>query len=309
MQDRSTITYRALTMLHARYGPKLSGRAPFWRPEAPACAERVRVPSWMWQAPSPAQMCEELTILDATGAYLSAASSVEVAHGALQRTGAVPFDPRRPGYWLVEAHPWPAWDRIMSPLGGRSDARRSPGAVWLAGPTVQLLAQLTEAGHWPGVEVLDSWTADRPVRLRTWAAAIRDDRERHRAAACEHPAPGCCSAHERLESVKVGYAQAVVLMGEKDRSPVYRPDWRDAIRAQSAASIWRYAWRALGMGYRLAGAGHIDELVMPRPDVLQVWQASRIGRAVPFVLDLTGRRLGSFKVKAGRVPVAEWARG
>ena len=306
--------YRALDMLFRAYVPKLGHRPPFWRPESPAVAPRVYVPAWSWRRPLSTDDGDFLTVLDANGAYLSAAASVEVAHGALRRAGSVPFDSARAGYWLVERHEWPAWDRIMSPLGGRPRGKEPRGAgraVWVTTPTARLLAQLTESGHWPGIDVLDSWLCDQTVRLRSWAAAIRRDRELARSRACGAPDLDelrCCVWHQKDDAIKTGYAQAVVMFGVPGTSPIHRPDWAHTIRGQSATSNWSKAWAALLAGYPLAGAGHVDELVYPRAAALEMWRRQSHGQPTPIRIDLRGIDLGAYKVKAGSVPAAEWGR-
>jgi hypothetical protein len=311
MTDREASRYRALDMLHRVHPPKLAGRAPFWRPSSPECAARVHIPSWTWTRPLTDDDGPYLTVLDANGAYLSAAATVDVAHGALRRGGRRTFDPSLAGYWLVEPHSWAAWQSIMSPLGGRpaprGRRRTTPTALWLTTPTAELLAQLTDAGHWPGVDILDSWIGDATVRLRAWASAIRRDRDAARVQGCATPNDDatCCAPHRRLNAIKEGYATAVVLLGKPDACAIYRPDWMHAIRAQSAASIWRKAWTAVQAGYALAGAAHVDELVFPRRAAVELWQRAHAGAQVPIRIDPA--RLGAFKVKAGSVPLNEWA--
>jgi len=302
-----TAQYRALDMLHRGYAPRLGGRAPFWRPPSPDVAAQVWTPSWSWRRPVTSDDGAWLTVLDANGAYLSAAASVMVGHGALRHTGPIVFDPKRPGYWLIEAHPWPAWDQIMSPLGG-TPRRRKAATVWVTTETVQLLAQLVETGIWPDVDIIDSWTADHGVRLRAWAAAVRRDREDARDLGCavRDPDGECCAPHARESAIKEGYATAVVMFGLPERSAIHRPDWMHAIRAQSAASVWRYGWRCVQGGFALVGSGHVDELVLTRSAVVRLWQMARAGRPTPLRLDTTGRQLGCFKVKAGKVPAADW---
>lgn len=290
--------YRALDMLTRQYAPKRAHRDPFWRPERPEPTERVWVPAWSWRVPASrfkdAPPPEQVAILDANGAYLSAIATVEVAHGALHRTRSLPFDPRRPGYWLTTRHPWPMADKIMSPLGEGGHGRKA-GTVWLTTPTMQLLAQLVEQGKWPDVEVLDSWTADDSCRLRTWAQRIQTDRLR----AIDH------HDDDREDEIKLAYSQAVTLMFTGEGSKVDRPDWAYSIRAQHSASGWRKAWRGLDAGYHIMGAGSVDELVYDRVAAQHLWKIRQRTPAPPIRIDLDRRELGTFKVKA-TVPFREW---
>jgi hypothetical protein len=281
----SVSTYRALDMLIRTHAPKVTGRVPYWRPVPPPVTSRVQVPVWFWERKPNADE-DPLCVLDANGSYLSAAASVEVAHGQLARSGRRQFDRNVPGYWLVDDHLWNLGQLVVSPIG-TSRRGREDGRVWLTTPTVQLLAHLTEAGFWPGVDVHDSWTSRTRCRLRAWAGAVQQDRERALA-------DGDADLYAR---VKLGYSQAVTMMGTEGKSLLHRPDWALAIRAQAAASCWRAAWGAWLVGAPPVAMRKVDEVVFPRSRVMAWWGATVDGDPTPVRIDLTGRKLGTFKPK------------
>ncbi len=270
---------RLLRDLEGPYAPKLRGREPYWRPALPKVVWQARVPSaYTWSR----KYAGDAVVLDVNGAWIAAATSVEVAHGLLINTGRGAFE-GRPGYYQVAVHPWR--DKTMpSPIG----ASRDDKTLWIPEPTMRLLVSLTRQGRWPECEILDSWTGDK-VRLRKWAESVRDKR----VDAITHH--GRDSA--QYENLKRAYGEAMSLMigKEVDRShrrwecKAARPDWTHAIRAQAAASLWRRAdlFRSLlPDGQGPIAVRNVDELVVPViPDDLKA------------MIDNTGIKLGDFKIK------------
>lgn len=305
------MTYRALDLLIEQTPPTVRGRNPYWRPKPAVPASLVREPSWSWRmgmresaplrgpdgqptrawAPACAESDSKAVLLardtvltlDANAAYLAAASSVDLAHGRLNHTKRLPFDRRIPGYWEIRVYPWLV-PGIWSPLG----MAQHPDRIWVTTPTAALLASLVDMGYWRGVEVLDSWTCPTPCRVRNWSARVNSDR---------------CSAlqdrdRERYDAVKLGYSQAITLMGMDKKSLCYRPDWAQSIRAQHAANMWRRAFGALTRGCPVIAAGTTDELsVISGPYRSLMAQARLEGRPAPIVLDDSGQQLGTFKIK------------
>lgn len=302
------MAYRALDRLIDTTPPLLKGRNPFWRPNPPSMYKDVHEPMWNWSMPlvqtvplagnggltvpcwTPAPPgngilfgSDTVLTLDCNAAYLAAASTVEVAHGKLEHTGRISFDPKRPGYWLIGLHPWPL-TTIWSPLGTAQLAQRA----WLTTPTVTVLAQLVESGYWPDVHVYDSHTSTTRCRLRGWTEHIATDRR-------EALATGDV---ERYEEIKLGYSQAVTTMGLDKKSLCFRPDWSHHVRAQHAANMWRKASKAwTEYGCPVLASGTVDELSVPLRS-METMEGERLtGRRTPIRLDQSGKSLGSFKVK------------
>lgn len=301
------MAYRALDRLLDTTPPLLKGRRPFWRPNPAPVTKDVREPMWNWSLPlvetepviapdgtkvqcwSPAPpgnaalfSTDTVMTLDCNAAFLAAASTVEVAHGKLDRTKSIAFDPKRPGYWDIEIFPWQV-PSIWSPLG----TAQAPKRAWLTTPTVALLAQLVEAGYWPEIHVYDSWTASTKCRLRAWTDLISGHR---REALIDGDT-------ERYEEIKLGYSQAVTTMGLDKKSLCYRPDWSQHIRAQHAANMWRKAWKAASYGCPVLASGTVDEVAVTLQG-LQIMEEERLkGHRTPIRLDQSGHSLGSFKVK------------
>jgi hypothetical protein len=291
-----TTPFRALDALVETTPPLLRGRSPYWRPAPPACTGDVREPAWSWRRPAPlghlVDPDEPVHVLDANGAYLAAASTVEVAHGRLVRTGRRSFDRRRPGYWLVKVHEWQVPD-IWSPLG----TARYPDRAWLTTPTVQLLAQLAEDGWYPEVHVYDSWTGE-PCRLRAWADYI---------AGCRRLAL-LAGDRDRYDAVKLGYSQAVTTLQLDKKSPAWRPDWSNHIRTQHAANLWRKAWSCRSYGHPVLGSGTVDEMTLPARSLAAFEAAVQAYQRAPVRIDPTGVTLGTFKIKR-TMTGEEWTRG
>ncbi|WP_371591252.1 hypothetical protein [Streptomyces sp. NBC_00470] len=299
MTDNKRSMFRALDLLLNEHVPTLKRRNPYWAPRPAVCWREIHVPAWRWFHVSyEPDVDTEVTFLDRTASWVSAASSAQYAHGALERTGALPGYGRRPGYYLVDAHPWQD-HRIVSPLGTADTEAR----VWVTYPTLEILQRLTEDGVWPGVTIHDSWTCPDSVRFRAWATAVNQVRvEAHRdvqAAMMDGTEADQAEAEDHYENyVKAGYAVAFETMRGNDdpreaKSKVRRPDWYQTTVAQAAANVWRDTWKCVQAGYQPLFMGAKDEVAYLTEDVRAMM------RTTPPVLkiDTTGVQLGHWKVK------------
>jgi hypothetical protein len=283
-------------MLENEYAPTLRGRSPYWRPRPAPCWRDVHLPAWNWvHGDYSEDLGMRMTLIDANGAFLSAASSATFAHGALEHTGALPEYRKAPGYYRIDSHGW-SDPRIVSPLGSAELGAK----VWVAHPTMELLTQLSEDGHWPQVHVHDSWTCASSVRMRDWATAVNTDRAAAirdiQAAYAYSGEAGQQEADDWYEAVKTGYSMAVQLMrgpaeGGTVKSAVKRPDWHDTIHAQHAASTWRKVWKCVIAGYVPVMMGSVDEVVWDTQEFYAIQDAGLIK------MDNTGIQLGAFKIK------------
>lgn len=301
--EEPRFTYRALSKLENEHMPLLRRRSPYWRPRPAAPWRDVHLPGWNWVHPDyRTDLNMDLTLLDANGAFVSAASSAGFAHGALDHTGALSGPGTLPGCYRIDSHAW-SDPRIVSPLG----TAELPAKIWIAHPTLELLQQLSEAGYWPEVRIHDSWTCQDTVRLRSWATAVNNDR----AAAIRDIETayrlGTEAEQEEAdawyEAVKTGYSMAVQLMrgpadGQSVKSAVKRPDWYDTIHAQHAASTWRKVWKCVERGYIPVMMGSVDEVVWDTQDFQDI-QADGLLK-----LDQSGIQLGAFKIKERIAPEA-----
>lgn len=295
--------YRALDLLHKKHPPVWRGRAPYWRPPVDfmqkAAQDSVLMPAWSWIAPD-VEPVGTLITLDANAAYLSAASSVLVAHSQLVNVQTPPSGGMYPGYYLINNHSWPD-PQIPSPLGTAAPAYER---IWVSHPTLSLLTQLEASGHWPQVRVYDAWIAKdcRAVRFRNWTNAVREDRNRVLDALEKDR--GDQDAADRYEAIKTGYSVAlqimlsgVITMGDEEKkAPIHRPDWYHAVLAQHAATLWRKTWYALMAGFPPAGMGGVDEVVYREKDFFRLAKSPK----APLIIDETGKILGSFKTKVIR---------
>lgn len=278
---------RLLAALEKDYPPKKRGdkQWPWWRPRQPDCLELVQVvSSWSWSRPYP----NETVTLDRSGAWISAASSVEVAHGGLEHTGPGEFA-GRPGFYLTPVYPW-LEEALPHPLGRVAEGQES---MWVPAPRMTLLRDLAREGRWPDVVCLDSWTGE-PVRLAKWATYVNGLRAE---AIARHGRDS-----EEYDAVKVAFSQAIALMlgsrragqpREWEKSPVQRTDWAMAVQDQGAVNLWRAGNKCLRAGVPPVAMRNVDELVLP------AWGLEKVtaGEKPAVALDPTGVRLGTFKVK------------
>lgn len=288
-------------MLENECVPLLRRRAPYWRPRPAACFRDVHTPGWSWMHPAATGATElpfDVTILDRNGAFISAASSANFAHGGLEHTGALP-GMAGPGYYRIDWHPWQD-DRIVSPLGDRDLS----GKIWVAHPTLEQLLQLEKTGYWPEIQIHDSWTCPDSVRFREWATAVNNVRaEALRAVEdARRTGVGLKPAEEWYTAVKNGYSMAVQLMlgpaeGGTVKSAVKRPDWYHTIHAQHAATTWRYVWKTVLADFEPVMMGSVDEVAYPSTAVAELQERSLLK------IDPSGIMLGAFKVKE-HIPAA-----
>lgn len=295
-------TFRALSLLEHEYQPTLHRRAPYWRPRPVPASREAHLPAWNWihDAWKPGQELM-LTTVDAIAAFVSAASSASFAHGALEQTGALGAYDLRPGYYRINSHQW-SDSRIVSPLG----SAHLPDRIWVATPTLELLLQLSGAGHWPGVEIYDSYTCPASVRFRQWATAVNNARVEALSSirkAWEHgTAEDVKRAEDWYEEIKTGYSMAVQLMrgpaeGAEVKSAVKRPDWYDTIHAQHAATTWRKVWRCVQAGYVPVSMGTVDEVSWLSEDYMKLSSTTAPGGRPLLSIDPNGIQLGAWKVK------------
>ena len=285
---------RILAALEGEYAPvRRRQREPYWRPPLPGMTFAADViTSWEWERP----YSGEVAVLDRSGSFVAAASSVRVAHGKLEHTGPCEFDDR-PGYYLAQVHPWHESDSLPHPMGEWGSRQAE---VWVPAPAIALLRDLADAGRWPDVTVLDSYTGD-GVRLSKWATGFVNTLRAE--AITEYGRDS-----DQYAAVKTGFGQALALMlgrqGDEQRREWHckarRPDWTHAIQAQSAATLWRWADDCLTVAPDLGPVSlrQVDELVIPQAALEIVTVTNRSGGRAPLGIDPAGIKLGTFKVKA-----------
>lgn len=242
---------------------------------------------------------------DAMGAYLGSAGNAELAWSRVEHTGPRPFDPGRPGYWLIQPAPAtlaldgePGRPPLLG-LRGRTDR------VCVTTPYARLLAELGDPLH-----VVDSWTADRGTRvLRGWAQRLRDARVAAERLGAGGMRDALVCAIKRTYTDATGAMARVRLDG--GGMLVQRPDWshtlvdgwratlyRRAMAVKRTEGVWPVAVKTDALSYadgvgRLddpdyAGAGNLARAFGIRPSDPPVW------------------RLGGWR-HVGAVTAASWA--
>jgi hypothetical protein len=285
---------RLLSALETSHAPmrKHGGRmhGPYWRPELPGVLGAAHVVTgWHWSR----EYAGDLVVLDRSGAWVAAASSATVAHGALDHTGPLDEFEGRPGYYQVPVYPWHEEAALPNPLGHATGE-----AVWVPAPTVARLIELADAGRWADVTILDSYTGD-GVRLTDWTRYVN--------ALRAHAIRTHGRDSDQYSEVKIAFGQAMSLMlgsddpgrGRAWKCNAQRPDWTHTIQAQASAMLHRWADRCRQVAPEHAPVmlRNVDELVIPAEALPIVTTTAAPGAAGPVALDPEGIKLGTFKVK------------
>lgn len=295
--DTDPRMFPALRVLERQTPPLKYGRAPYWRAPVTPPSRDAYTPSWNWQSPHEFEDGLRVAVLDVNAAYLAAIGSARIAHSHLTNRGPIHHfpDPRdvAPGYYRITVPNWSFSGTIVHPLGDTARVQ-AEDTLWIAGPTLVLLLELSEAGHLGYFEILDAWTADVACELRSWAERLRSLRgecmDRIELAQTEMR-----RRHEvaRYDALKTGYSAALSMMLDGSKCLTRRPDWAHTIYAQHAAATWRKAWRWTFTGHPLVAMGAVDEIAVLQSDLKPGIDRPR----PPFRYDPSGRQPGALKPK------------
>lgn len=247
------------------------------------------VTGFAWQRPYSGRVA----VLDRSGAWLAAMSSALVAHSGLANTGEIEYD-GMPGYYQLIAHPWYESAVMPSPIGNVTTGE----PVWLPAPTVHLLRDLVRQGRWPDVDVLDSYTAP-GVRLTDWTTLLK--------AVRAYAITTYGRDSEQYDMVKRAIGQVTsLLLGEWDGSRrvwhclMRRADYTHTWQSQGSSTLWRWhdACRQVAPELPPVALQNTDELVVPYDAVEILTTTRRPGDLDPMMIDPSGIKLGSFKIKS-----------
>lgn len=320
---------RFLEDLHDRFGPKKRKwddaigkhrlRNPYWMAPMPPITDLVQTSSWSWrrEGVDPEQA---FAILDRTAAFLSAASSVDVAHGALVHNPEAAVYQGLPGFYKVVWHPWEE-TAIEHPLGPWPRHVEGDRVLWVPHTRAALLHRLATAGRYPDGFILDAYTCavgedGKPDRtdLKKWAAHVRDRREQVIAKYGRYDQGRPDGQTLEYKAVKTNFSQAVTMMTGSwapGKSRIFNPtcrvrrtDWGLAISDLSAVILWGWCDDARQV---VTDLGHpelapvamrnMDEIVVPAAAVDLLTTTPRSGGRRPLTVDPAGITLGTFKVK------------
>lgn len=242
--------------------------------------------SHKWLAPD---LPEEgwVTVLDRTGSFPSACSSVPVAPNALRYLDEEAAADRKglAGIWRIRLEEWTE-SGIGHPLGRLA---LEDGPLWVTSASLDHLEKLARAGRLDAPVVLEGWAGRRNSslfeRFSEWSRkiyAMPDSEER---------TAGKRGASQAIRAFWPKSAQA--------RSPWFRPDWNVSIRAEASVRHWIRADQAVQAGATLLALRSTDEAHIWTPDKpTDGWVPA------PYVL---GTKFGEVKIKGdAAMPVAEW---
>ena len=277
----------------------------YWRAPVTPPSRDVYIPHWNWLGIHEIPAGAETLTLDANGAYLAAAGSVQIAHAQLKQSGGLHHGefptPRQvlPGYYRIKTPYWAFKGTIVSPVGD-SSRTETEESLWVAHPTLQLMLELHDQGALADVVVYDSWTSDVRTEFREWCATLRELRlTRLQAIGQAQTDAARRAAEDQYDAFKEGYSAALSLMLTGEKCRTRRPDWTHAVHAQAAATMWRKAWRWTETGRPLISMGHTDEITILAADLPEVMSKPK----PPFQYDASGHKLGALKPKPDAAPV------
>jgi hypothetical protein len=219
---------------------------------------------------------------DGNGAYL-AAYNTPVNVGGWRRVESPAFDPRVPGYWLVDPPDWA--DRLLPDLfdpTGRARALSSTGPRWLMTPTLALAAELGYA-----IAAREAWlpAGDYGRWWEPWYRRVRDARAALHGRADRDAAPV-------LDALKMVWHATHSQVGTKSQGN--RRDHDQAIIAAYAANLTRRLVKVAEQSQRWPLAVGTDAIAYASDDADPI-------AGCPAGLTL-GTGLGEFK-PAGSLPM------
>ncbi|MCA1217252.1 helix-turn-helix domain-containing protein [Streptomyces sp. 8L] len=190
----------------------------------------------------------DVTALDMNAAYLAALKT----HLPIGRLVPSPgdeaaLDPRRSGIHRITPPQWTTSD-LPNPLG----ARKVPGDLWIAEPTLRLLLDCAKNGLCEAPTIHESLTSGSTEGLL----------EKMRRALVEVRKEAIAKNDElTTQYVKFMYSKFVSTIGESSANrEIRRPDWMHIIRAQAFANLWRKAQKAHASGLTVIEMSGTDEL-------------------------------------------------
>lgn len=209
-------------------------------------------PDFGWRRPLTAEEKTRrwLYVFDRHNQYLTAAQTVELGIGEPEFRAHPTFHARTPGLWHVQTSTWSTESLLPDPTTEGAPARRPRGLRWLTTPSVE--AALA-AGILESVEAAWYWPTHGRL-LRPLASILR-------SAIAEKRAP---IVRETLKSIYAETFGGYLASGEaeKRRDLLYRPDWRDAVKAEARTRLW-YLLRPLAAAGIPPVAIAIDAVYIP----------------------------------------------
>lgn len=200
-------------------------------------------PDFGWQRPlTPDEAARRwLYCFDRHQQYLVAAQTVQLGEGLPEFRAHPTFTARMPAYWHCQLAPWPADHPLPDPTRAAGPPRDRGALRWLTTPSVEaalaagVLQDIAACWYWP-VHGAYLQTTAKQIRLAIEVVSSRAARGERSA---ELTRAVLKSVYAELLS---GYLARAALADSDD--PLYRPDWRDMVKAEARCRLW-YSLRAL----------------------------------------------------------------
>lgn len=277
------------------FAPAKFGKyAPFWTAPLPDIAPPFVAHNGWGTFKAATDYRGTAAVLDRNAGHPSALSSLRVAHGPLEASGALP-DARRPGYYKTVVHPWTRTD-LPSPMGNREIGTE----VWVTAERMRLLIELADLGPewWPDAVILDSRTAERETSLRDLSQLIKHLRahviDTHGKDSVQWEAVKEAT-NTKLIQILMGSPKST---GTLDRwidrewfTKCHRTDWAHALHDKAAMNLYRVALKLTRADVPVLAMRHMDEILIPADEV-----ENAITRGL-IKADEDGRTFGTFKTK------------
>jgi hypothetical protein len=177
---------------------------------------------------------------DKHSAYLGSISSLRLGLGSPTRVQNIDFDRRLPGYWLVDVE-WRGNPLLPDPTRARWLDPEAPamGPRWLTTPSLEVAQQYGARVHVHEAYVWEQ--SGRP--LEPFYRRLRDARAQLNRSKQDPAAALALEALKQIYQVGLGGWLDARWKRKPDADghthPLFRPDWRHSIMAQSRANLWR----------------------------------------------------------------------
>lgn len=209
-----------------------------------------------WQSYAKAGTGERVVTIDRNASYFAACGSVMVSPSLLSHTG--PLVPelaaKRGGFFRIDRFDWPM--QFAHPLGQIAER---DGDWWVTNPHLSVLIRLARKNVIDMPVVCESWSGLGKKDLFTeFSETVRRERQYLQTRTGD---PEVANTSKRLCSI----ALRMMWSDDDTKSPIWRPDWSIAVRAEASVRHWGKAWTGREAGGQLLALETVDEAAWLAP--------------------------------------------